>query len=86
MTTSDKVNGEYSLLVQEILIWNEKYREKHFYPKPLEKRNKLKGLVFVDGFPYWDSLEAARNKIFKEKIESIFKQACTNSFQEEICR
>ncbi len=77
---------ECFMLMQEILIWNEKYREKYFYPQPLEKRNKLKGLVFVDGFPYWDSLETARNKAFKEKIEGVFQRACTSSFRKEFCR
>ncbi len=64
---------EWNILMQEMAMWNERYREKNFYSKSKEKREKLKGLKYnIDEEPCWDSMETARNKAFAGQLQDMW--------------
>ena len=66
-----KMNSEYGLLLFEMADWEAQYAQKHFFNVNEKMRDK-KGLVFIDGKPYWDQMEKARVKRFGQKANELF--------------
>lgn len=67
----DQRQEEYMSLLLKMESWEEEYRKKYFYCLKEENRTK-KGLVFLDGKPYWDQMEKTRIRVFGQAASNLF--------------